>query len=193
MAPLPRQKSGRAQGTNSTLPLGRTRDTGGAAPLCRSPFWHQGCPPHVGHAGKEQVVWAGGHSPAAINSPRADVPATLIPQHPFPPSCKLQHPPAPYTGPAGAGTMAQIHCAPKHGGKRAGKLGDPRAGDRSLCPLLCPSARHRHPEPPPAWLHPSHRPLSLPNHSRAEGTLVSSEPQHFAINQAFFTQVGGSP
>lgn len=191
--PSPKAKVWKSSRHQLPTPFGQDPGHWGGSTSVQEPILASGLPPHMGHTGREQVVWAGGHSPAAINSPGADVPATPIPQHPFPPSCKPQHPPAPYTGPAGAGTMTQIHCAPKCGGKTAGKLGDPGAGDRSLCPLLCPSVRHRHPEPPPAWPHPSHRPLSLPNHSGAEGTLVSSEPQHFAINQAFFPQVGGSP
>lgn len=152
--------------TPSPCPFSRTQDTDGATPLCKSPFSrHQACPWLWGHKGKGQAVHTGGFCLAPINNPRADVQARLFPQHPFPHSCKPQHPPGSFKGPMIAGTMAQERCVPvEREQESSGQPGTPRAGERGLCPLLCPSVRHMYPEPPPkltAPTHPSHHLLSL--------------------------------
>lgn len=71
--------------------------------------------------------------------------------------------------------------------------GDPGAGERDLCPLLCPSARHSYPEPTPNLAtptHPSHHLLSLQGDG---GAMVNTELHNFAVNQAFFTQAVEQP
>lgn len=170
--PLSQGKSleGLTAQTPAPHPLSRTRDAGGATSLCKSPFSrHQACPCLAWGTHREGMGCAGQRMlPCSHNQPHGRSasqagPSTSIPSF-------LQAPASPSTLERSPKLLAPWHRSTVHSSttgrqqESSGQLGTPRAGEKGLCPLLYPSARHRYSEPPPnltASTHPSHHLLSL--------------------------------
>lgn len=176
--------------TLSSHPFSRTQEAGGATPLCKSPFSRrQACPKPGGHTRRGQAVRTCGCCPSAINNPEQLCKLdwspnihSLLPASPTIPQCLIKVPwlLTRYT----EALCAQASWEETR--KAQASQGDPGAGERDPCPLLCPSARNSYPEPTPNLAtptHPAHHLLSLQGdgggHGEHQAAAFCCKPDFF--------------